>query len=114
MNLRPIIASGVVAASCCFVAGTAGPAAAVCDAYSGVCPTEAPPKGDGSTDKPAPAVKPATAVNPARVTKPAASQPDTLPVTGGELVLLTAVGVGVLAGGAALVVAGRRKKAPAA
>ena len=38
----------------------------------------------------------------------------TLPFTGGELVLLTAVGAGALAGGIALVAAGRRRKPDAA
>lgn len=36
--------------------------------------------------------------------------PSTLPFTGGELVTLTAVGLGTLAGGTALVVAGRRRR----
>ncbi|MBW3638397.1 MAG: hypothetical protein KY451_00870 [Actinobacteria bacterium] len=35
--------------------------------------------------------------------------PNTLPFTGGEVVLLSLLGVGTLAGGAALVVAGRRR-----
>lgn len=39
--------------------------------------------------------------------------PSTLPFTGGELVTLTAVGAGTLAGGVALVVAGRRRRTAA-
>jgi len=35
--------------------------------------------------------------------------PDTLPFTGGDVVLLSLIGAGTLAGGAALVVAGRRR-----
>ncbi len=37
------------------------------------------------------------------------STPDTLPFTGGDIVLLSLLGAGTLAGGAALVVAGRRR-----
>jgi hypothetical protein len=39
----------------------------------------------------------------------ARTQPETLPFTGGEVVALTLLGAGAVAGGAALVVAGRRR-----
>lgn len=42
------------------------------------------------------------------------STPDTLPFTGGDIVLLSLLGAGTLAGGAALVVAGRRRTAATA
>lgn len=78
---------------------SASPALAVCDAYSGNC-------------SPAPSVAPseATKVLPTSNDRPAVSgESASLPFTGGELVLLTALGAGALAGGTALVVAGRRK-----
>lgn len=86
----------------------AGPAAAVCDAYSGTC-TE-PPRVLNETVTP-PAQPPAsdTAVRGSRV--PSAATPTTLPFTGGELVLVSTLGLGALVGGTALVVAGRRRAA---
>ena len=101
MNARRLAASGVLLASGFLVVGTAGHAAAVCDAYSQNCGgnggggftggggTTTTGGGGGTVDT-----------------------PSTLPFTGGELVLLTAVGAGALAGGTALVVAGRRKSQP--
>lgn len=43
----------------------------------------------------------------------ARTQPETLPFTGGEVVTLTLLGAGAVAGGAALVVAGRRRASSA-
>lgn len=94
MNVRQLTASGVLLGATALTLGLSTPAYAVCDAYSGNCPT-APPAGAGAA--------------PSTVTT---QNPATLPFTGGELVLLSAVGAAALAGGTALVVAGRRKSAP--
>lgn len=48
-------------------------------------------------------------ITPVKSTVNARTQPETLPFTGGEVVVLTLVGAGAVAGGAALVVAGRRR-----
>jgi hypothetical protein len=113
----------------------ASPAAAVCDAYSGGCPSTPPGAGGGDVDLGGTDQNPATGgtdtggtdtggtdtggtdtggttQNPA--TGGTAQNPSTLPFTGGELVLLTGLGLGAVAGGTALVVAGRRKSSPAA
>ncbi len=95
MNVRQLTASGVLLGAAALALGMSTPAYAVCDAYSGNCPSS--PPGGG-------AVK-------ADVTT---KSPSTLPFTGGELVLLSAVGAGALVGGTALVVAGRRKSSPTA
>lgn len=102
MHVR-LAATGVLLAAGLLSLGTAAPALAVCDAYSGTCATPAP-DGDGSSTTDGGTQTPSNA---------GGGRPSTLPFTGGELVLLTAVGVGALAGGTALVVAGRRKAAPA-
>ena len=67
--------------------------AAPCEGYSAVCAT---------TGVATPTTKPVTDLSPER---PA------LAATGGEVLLLTVVGAGALAGGTALVVAGRRRSA---
>jgi hypothetical protein len=107
----------------------ASPAAAVCDAYSGGCPSTPPGAGGGDVDLGGTDQNPATggtdtagstggtntggtAQNPGA--GGTAQNPSTLPFTGGELVLLTGLGLGAVAGGTALVVAGRRKSSPAA
>lgn len=93
MSVRPLAASGVLLASSFVVLGAASPALAVCDAYSGGCPTPAEEvAGEGVS-----------------VADRGSSTPSTLPFTGGELVLLSTVGAAALVGGTALVVAGRRK-----
>lgn len=108
MHVRTFAASGVLLASCWVVAGTAAPALAVCDAYSATCPTEAPtdtgPDTETDTDS--------SGTSGTSGGGDEVANPSTLPFTGGEVVLLTAVGAGALAGGTALVVAGRRKNAP--
>ncbi len=93
-------------------AGIAQAQTTACDSYSEACiePTRRPDLG--------PFIEPS--VLPARQTRPAPGgelgpepepRPGRLTVTGGELVLLLTVGSGALAGGAALVVAGRRRRA---
>lgn len=115
-----IVASAIVSTS---LLGLAAPAHALCDAYSGTCATPPPGGGDGEpidggTDQPGSGVETPrpdqesptgsnggpTGSNPDNVATPAS-----LPFTGGEIALLTALGAGALAGGAALVVAGRRR-----
>lgn len=97
MHVRPAAAAGVLLATSWLVLGVATPALAVCDAYSGNCVDEPTGGGGGTTTD-------GDGGGGVTVDRPAI-----LPLTGGELVLLTAVGVGALAGGTALVVAGRRK-----
>lgn len=93
------------------VGGSALPAAAgpVCDAYSRVCTTTVatPPSGvDNNVSN--------TGVDAGTVngTDVAGTAENSLPVTGGELVLLSTLGLAALAGGTALVVAGRRRNQP--
>ena len=101
MNVRSAVALGGLTFA--GLVAVAGPAAAVCDAYSGTC-TEPPAVLDQEFT---PAQTPTTQTR-ASVT-PTVETPATLPFTGGELVLVSAVGIGALAGGTALVVAGRRR-----
>lgn len=121
MNVRPLAASGLLVASSWMVVGLATPALAVCDAYSGGCPSPAvdgqeldggdqTPSTGGDTDS-------SGTDGGGSGTNGGGSadgRPSTLPFTGGELVLLSAVGIGALVGGTALVVAGRRKAATTA
>lgn len=116
MKARPLAGVGVALVTGFVLAGAA-PALAVCDAYSGTCttpaasPTSVSPAQAGTPTKAGTAVK-NNSTTP-RTTVPA-NDANTLPFTGGELVLMTAIGAGALAGGTALVVAGRRKSASAA
>ena len=103
MHIRPIATAGLLAATGFLVIGAASPAFAVCDSYSGECVEEPPSGGGGGTVVDGAGGGGGTAVD----------RPATLPLTGGELVLLSTVGIGALVGGTALVVAGRRKAAPA-
>ena len=81
-----------VAAGLAAVVVLAGPAAAApCEGYSAVCPTDATV---------APTTAPPTNLSPER---PALAD------TGTEVALLLVVGAGAVAGGAGLVVAGRRR-----
>ena len=97
MHVRSLIASGVVVGAFGLVLATSAPALAACDAYSGNCttpPATKSPDGDGGGDS-----------------STSTKKPSTLPFTGGELVLLSAIGAGALAGGTDLVIAGRRRSA---
>ena len=105
MHIRPVATAGLLAATGFLVIGAASPAFAVCDSYSGKC-VEEPPGGGGGGG--------GTVIDGAGGGGgTAVDRPATLPLTGGELVLLSTVGIGALVGGTALVVAGRRKAAPA-
>lgn len=116
MSIRALAAAGAVAAG--GVLFLSSPAlAVVCDAYSGGCPPT-PPGGaatpiDGSDQDPGSGEAPdGGTANPGGGTSTPSggtSNPSTLPFTGGELILMTAIGAGALAGGTALVVAGRRR-----
>lgn len=121
MNVPQLATAGVVAASW-IVLGLASPAQAVCDAYSGGCPSTPPTAGPGTdiggeTEEPGSGTEtPGTSNGGASGgasggagSGGTTSNPSTLPFTGGELVLMTAIGAGALAGGTALVVAGRRR-----
>lgn len=103
MHVRPVATAGLLAATGFLVIGAATPALAVCDSYSGECVEEPPTDGGGGTVIDGSSGGGATA----------GGGGGSLPVTGGELVLLSTVGVGALVGGTALVLAGRRKAAPA-
>lgn len=96
------LATGAVALS--FVALGATPAFAVCDPYSQECVS---PQSQGSSTQLEPA-----AGSPA-VRSSSATSPATLPFTGGEVVLIAALGAAAVGGGVALVVAGRRRQVPA-
>jgi hypothetical protein len=94
MTAAALLVAGAVAG---VGSSTAYAQAPACDSYSGACVDD--------TKKTKPPIKPS--VLPLKRVRPA---PDTLSVTGGELVLLLTVGSGAVAGGTALVVAGRRRK----
>lgn len=140
MQVRPL-STLVLLGGATLALSVASPAAAVCDAYSGGCPSTPPGTdiggtggggatggGDatggadtdtGGTDAGTGTGTGGTDTDTGGVTQQPASggtaqNPSTLPFTGGELVLLTALGLGAVAGGTALVVAGRRKSSPAA
>ena len=129
MQVRKLAVTGVVALGSFTALGLSAPAFALCDSYSGGCPTpppagqgiggvdeqpfvgadEAPTNGNtpgGNGPVQGSGGRPGSAVTPA-------GTPSALPFTGGELVLLTTVGVGALVGGTALVIAGRRRGATA-
>lgn len=119
MSLRlPTMAGSLVLGAAAIA--LASPALAVCDAYSGTCtePTEvlnetlttpsdvgAAVAGEGAG---------AGGLGRTQVTTPAAVTPATLPFTGGELVLVSTLGLAAVAGGVGLVVAGRRRAADSA
>lgn len=114
MSLRRTVTTATVVAASWVALGVSSPALAVCDAYSGGCPSPVPSGiggGDGGTgtgtgtDTDGDEGGAGTGAGNGGTT----SNPSTLPFTGGELVLMTAVGAGALAGGTALVVAGRRR-----
>ena len=141
MSVRTLAAAGLLVSASWIGLSTAAPAYALCEPYSGGCATPPPTSGGGGgTDQPigggteqpgtgnpgtdAPGTEnpgtgtgggPGTPAGPkANVpTGGTTSNPAALPFTGGELVLMTAVGAGALAGGTALVLAGRRKAQPA-
>ena len=95
MNVRTLAASGALLGAFALPLVASAPAFAACDAYSGNCPSVTPtksPKGEGGA-------------------KQSTTKPSTLPFTGGEVVLLSAIGAGALVGGTALVIAGRRRSA---
>jgi hypothetical protein len=102
MRLRPAAAAGTLVVTGLLALAPAAPALAACDAYSGGCVTQ-PPSVLPTTQT---SVAPTTAVRGSTGGSPAA-----LPFTGGELVLVSVTGAAAVAGGAALVVAGRRRKA---
>lgn len=90
----------------------AGPASAqTCDAYSGGCASPAPTAGTGggggggtdTTGGSGGAGGTGTAGG-------AGTSGGTLPFTGGEVVLLSAVGLGAVGAGSLLVVAGRKRR----
>ncbi len=127
MTVRAIAATSLVAGASFAALAVATPAYAVCESYSGGCastPPTAPPGGgggapiDGGTENPGAGEEPTgTVTEQSGPAGPAGSRtprstgtPATLPFTGGELVLLSTVGVGALVGGTALVVAGRRRR----
>jgi hypothetical protein len=71
-----------------------------CDAYAQTCP---PVRGETT-----PSVS-GTKGGVSVVTTTRTSTPSTLPFTGGDVVLISVLGAAAVAGGAALVVAGRRR-----
>lgn len=132
MKIRPALTAGSLVTIGWLAVGPVAPALAVCDAYSGACPsaapTEAPREVEGTTTGPAtttPVKTTPVKTTPVKTTpvktapvrnapaRGGSSSPATLPFTGGEIVLLSTLGLGALAGGTALVLAGRRRTAPA-
>lgn len=93
-----------LAASGLLLVLSAGPALAACDAYSGSCVK--PPVVRSETRTPEPTVQGRAVVD--------TPTPAQLPFTGGELVLVSTLGAAALAGGTALVVAGRKRRSESA
>lgn len=118
MSLRPLtLAGSLVLGAAAIALASPALAVAVCDAYSGTCtePTEVldqslttPPVTTGVAG-----VGGVGGVGRAQDT-PSAATPATLPFTGSELVLASTLGLGAVAGGVGLVVAGRRRAADSA
>ncbi len=129
MHIRQV--SVTLLASGMLVLGSASAASAVCDAYSGTCtpapsvrPSEPIEVLPTTIDREAPVETGSGETGPVEIdrvdpgpvdaaddttTGDTATNASTLPFTGGELVLMTALGAGALAGGTALVMAGRRR-----
>ena len=114
MSLRRTVTAATVVAASWVALGLSSPALAVCDAYSGGCPSPTPSSiggggGGAGTGADTDGEVDAGGSGAGTDTGGTTSNPSTLPFTGGELVLMTALGAGALAGGTALVVAGRRR-----
>lgn len=96
--MRRLLATAMVASAMVGAGGSAALAQAPgCDSYGGACVSET------ATTSVSPSVLPTKLVKP-RVS------PRGLSVTGGETVLLLAIGGGAIAGGTVLVAAGRKRK----
>lgn len=94
---------------------TAAPAAAQtvdCVVYADRCEVNDQVR-DREQETPVDATRVGSDATEVRSTVNARTQPETLPFTGGEVVVLTLIGGAAVVGGAALVVAGRRR-APSA
>ncbi len=112
MSLRRTVTTATVVAASWVALGVSSPALAVCDAYSGGCPSPTPSDisgGGGGAGTGTDTGGDQGGAGTGSSTGGTTSNPSTLPFTGGELVLMTALGAGALAGGTALVVAGRRR-----
>ena len=112
MSLRRTVTTATVVAAAWVALGVSAPAFAVCDAYSGGCPSPTPSSisgGGGGAGTGTDTGGDQGGAGTGSSTGGSTSNPSTLPFTGGELVLMTALGAGVLAGGTALVIAGRRR-----
>lgn len=109
MSLRRTATTATVVAASWVALGMSSPALAVCDAYSGGCPSPSPSSIGGGGGGAGSGTDTDTGTGTGTSTGGTTSNPSTLPFTGGELVLMTAIGAGALAGGTALVVAGRRR-----
>ncbi len=93
------VATGAIVLGVVTFAGAPAAVAAdvvACDSYGRTCtPIKGNPLTGGSTGD--------------RAVSGRTTTPNTLPFTGGDIVLLSVLGAGTLAGGTALVVAGRRR-----
>ena len=109
MSLRRTATAATVVAASWVALGLSSPALAVCDAYSGGCPSPTPSPIRGGDGGAGTGTDTDGEGDPGGSGAGTTSNPSTLPFTGGELILMTAIGAGALAGGTALVVAGRRR-----
>ncbi len=103
-----LVATAVVAVGICVSGATAALAQQEC-AYvpnSCVTPTEVLPLQQNRAE-----VNGRTEVADTEVADTEVAEPDTLPFTGGEIALAAVLGAGAVAGGAALVLAARRRPA---
>lgn len=91
----------------------AGDTSCAVNAYSGGGEQVTPgPSISPSSEVASPSSSPTTQVEGVKFTASGGDQGATLPFTGGEISLMTVVGLTALGGGTALVVSGRRRKSP--
>ncbi len=98
-----VLSGAALVGGLCLGFAPAASAQVACDGYGQTCPVVS---GDQMTRDTGGAVN-------ARTT-PTTGGPSTLPFTGGDIVLLSLAGAAAVAGGAALVAAGRRREPNAA
>lgn len=110
MSTRIVTVAGGLLAGGLLAVTAATPALAVCDAYSEGCVEPPAVRGEVLTRTPAGPQVLSRPVVPADTAR-SGSGPAALPFTGGELVLVSALGAAAVAGGVGLVVAGRRRNA---
>lgn len=112
MRKTPFAAAALAAGSVLFVAGPALAIAQPCvtGAYAGsICPVTPSTGVSSDVGTPGPSGSASTPVTVSSTGGTNTPGDPTLPFNGGEFVLMSLVGIGAIAGGGALVVAGRKR-----